>query len=367
VAAIVAFVALQLYHSAGWRERARPRLWAWTLAVQLVLTGFGFIPVLHPAIHGLGGFVAGSALLLLRRYWGWIAFAGIQAAIAAHVLVLTRLDVADVIYLMLVTVTTGLVVYGLSRLAGLAVELDEARREIARLAVVRERLRVAQDTHDLLGMGLSAVALKSDLARRLIGRDDAKARGELRALLRLAGQARAEVLAVTADGRRLSLRSELAAAAEVLASAGVHATVRAGPASLPEQVDTALATLLRETVTNVLRHAKARWCEIELTVDGGAARLRVTNDGARQAPEPQPQAEPGRRPGGRGLANLSARAMALGGGLSARAEGDRFELAAWVSLSPASARPGGEHPLAAGDPAHGVDEVVGGPVLDHES
>jgi two-component system sensor histidine kinase DesK len=369
VAAIAVLVALQLYHSTARRERARPRGWGWTLSAQLVLTGFGFVPVLHPAIHGLSGFVAGSALLLLPRYWGWIAFAGIQAAIAAHVLVLPRLDAADFVYLVLVTVTTGLVVYGLSRLTGLAVELDQTRRELARMAAVRERLRVAQDTHDLLGMGLSAVALKSDLAGRLIGRDDARARRELDALVRLAQQARAEVQAVTADGRRLSLRAELDAAAGVLASAGVPATIRTepGPAPLPEQVDAALATLLRESVTNVLRHARARSCEIELTVDEGAARLQITNDGVvdgiagdrRQAPE--------RQYGGRGLANLSARAAALGGRLSAHAEGGRFELTVWVPLPPASARLGDEHPLAAGHPAHGVDEGVGRPVLDQES
>jgi two-component system sensor histidine kinase DesK len=377
VAAIVALAALQFYHSTAWRERARPRGWPWTLSAQLLLTALGFFPVLHAAIHTLGGFVAASALLLLPGHWGWAAFVGIQAAIAAHVVVLPELGTAASAYALLMMVTTGLVVYGLSRLTGLAVELDEARRELARMAVLRERLRVAQDTHDLLGLGLSAIALKSDLIGRLIGRDDARARKELDALVRLSAQARADVLAVTADERRLSLRSELDAAADVLASADVEAAVRSelsGP-PLPEQVDLALAAVLREAVTNVLRHSSARRCEIELTVDEGAACLRVTNDGVPDgvAGEHQDQAQQqtvgreleGRR-GGRGLVNLSARAAALGGRLSTRAEGGRFELTVRVGLPAASVRPGGEHALAAGDPAHGVDEVVGGTVLDQE-
>jgi two-component system sensor histidine kinase DesK len=313
--------------------------------------------------------VAASALLLLPGHWGWTTFAGVQAAIALHTAVLPGLDTADFAYSLLLTVTTGLVVYGLSRLSGLAVELDEARRELARMAVVRERLRVARDTHDLLGLGLSAVALKSDLAGRLIGRDDARARAELDALVRLAGQARADVMAVAADERRPSLRAELDAAAEVLASAGVDAEVRADPSGerLPEEVDAVLATIVREAVTNVLRHARARRCEIELTVADGAARLRVANDGAGgESRDKARDEEPRRRPGGRGLANLSARAAALGGRLSTRAEGDRFELTVRVPLPAGSGRQGGEHPLAAGDPAHGVDEVVGGTVLDQE-
>jgi two-component system sensor histidine kinase DesK len=244
VAVIVVLMALQLYHSsAAWRG-ARPRDWAWTLSVQLLLTSLGFLPVLHSAIHTLGGFVAGSALLLLSARAGWTAFAGIQVAIAAHHMIgLPGLDTADILYGMVGTLTTGLVVYGLSRMAEVAVELEEARRKLARMAVVRERLRVAQDTHDLLGLGLSAVALKSDLAARLIGRDDARARRELDALLRLAAQSRADIRAVTTGEHGLSLRTELDAAGEVLASAGITTEVRAEPsgARLPEETDAVLA------------------------------------------------------------------------------------------------------------------------------
>ncbi|MCO1656423.1 sensor histidine kinase [Pseudonocardia humida] len=361
VVGVVALVALQLYHSTAWREHARPRGWPWTLAAQVLLLVLGYFPVLHATIHGLGGFVAGSALLLLPAGWGWAAFAGIQLAIAVHTLVLPGLDTADIVYSLVVTVTTGLVVYGLSRLAGLAVELDDTRRELARMAVVRERLRVARDTHDLLGMGLSAVALKSDLAGRLIDRADDRARAEIDALVRLGEQAGADVLAVTDDVHRLSLRTELDAAAEVLASAGVAADVRADRADepLPEEVDSVLATVLRESVTNVLRHARARRCGIELTVDATVAHLRVTNDG-RGEPRDQPQ-----RPGGHGLANLSARAAALGGSLSTRAEAGGFELTVRLPLA-GSAGQAGEQPLAAGGAADGVDEVVGGPGLDQE-
>lgn len=362
VIGVVVIVALQIYHSGAWREGVRPRFWAWTLAAQLVVLALGFFPVLHSTIHGLGGFVAGSALLLLPGRRGWALFAAVQGAIAVHALVLPGLDTADVVYSLLMTLTTALVVYGLSRMAGLAVELDATRRDIARLTVVRERLRVAQDAHDLLGLGLSAVALKSDLAGRLIGRDEVRAHAEIAALLQVAAQAGADVVAVTADTRHISLSAELSAAAEALASAGTLAEVRGAQSVdlLPDAVDAVLATVLREAVTNVLRHSAAGRCEVVLMVDATAAHLRVINDGVLVGPRGEASAPAG----GQGLSNLSARAMAVGGHVATRTVGSRFELSVRVPLKAPSGRT--EDPLPARDPAHGVDEVVGRTVLDQE-
>ncbi|WP_232667624.1 sensor histidine kinase [Pseudonocardia sp. TRM90224] len=365
VIGVVVIVALQLYHSTVWREGVRPRFWAWTLTAQLVVLALGFFPVLHSTIHGLGGFVAGSALLLLPGRWGWTIFAAVQAAIAVHTLVLPGLDTADVVYSLLMTVTTALVVYGLSRMAGLAVELDETRRDIARMTVVRERLRVAQDAHDLLGLGLSAVALKCDLAARLVGRDDARAQAEIAALVQLAAQAGADVVAVTADGHRISLRAELGAATEALASAGAVAEVRGERLveQLPDDVDAVLATVLREAITNVLRHSTAQRCAVDLAVEDGVAHLRVLNDGVSN--DRARAGGPSTQRGGRGLVNLSARAAAAGGAVVTHASGGSFELSVRVPLGSDGA--GGEDALAARDPAHGVDEVVGRAVLDQES
>jgi len=78
------------------------------------------------------------------------------------------------VYTAAISACFGLMAYGLSRLAGLAVRLANRREDLAAVAAVRERLRLARDTHDLLGLGLSTVALKSDLIAALIGRDDAR-------------------------------------------------------------------------------------------------------------------------------------------------------------------------------------------------
>lgn len=367
--------ALQLRHSLGRRAAARPRAWRLTLAAQTVLP-FAWLPAYDWNVLTLAGFAAGSALLFLPRRWAWPAFASVVAGVGVawslpvlgvYYGVGNRVvhTVADenitVLYQMGAVATAGIVVYGLSRLTDLAEQVEATRRELAREAVERERSRVAQDTHDLLGLGLSAVALKSDLAGRLIGRDEARARGELETLRRLTGQALAELRAVSAGEHAVSLRTELDAARDVLASAGVAVDVRTDPRGepLPADVDAMLAIVLREAVTNVLRHSTAVRCELELTAGNGEARLRVVNDGV---PD-----DAVRRSEGRGLANLAARAAASGGRLSSRSGNGRYELSVRAPLPAAASAPCGKDPLAAGDPAHGVDEDLREAVLDEEA
>ena len=332
VAAIVAIAALQLYHSLAGRAGIPRRVWSLTLPVQALLP---FTDYLNVSLLGMPGFPAGSALLLLTGWRAWAAFAVIAPSMAAYWLYLEPGDGDGVLYLLGVSTSTGLAVYGLSRLKDLAQELAETRREIARTAVEQERMRVARDTHDLLGLGLAAIALKCDLGVRLIGRDDGRARRELQSLVRLAAQARADIRAVTTGEHGLSLRAELDVARELLASTGMDVQVCTEPLEqLPADVEAVLATVLREAVTNVLRHARAARCEIEVVQDGQGVTLRVANDGRTdEAPDPAGEDKQGRGAGGHGLANLVARAAAAGGRLTVRPDGGHFELMVQVPLA----------------------------------
>ncbi|MBO3751693.1 hypothetical protein J5X84_36955 [Streptosporangiaceae bacterium NEAU-GS5] len=366
VAAIVAIVALQLHHSLAIRAGTRPRAWRLTLPLQILLP-FAAIAAMFgdlekTSLVGMVGFPAGSALLLLRGRRAWLVFALMAASVGVPRALLRpdQLDVA--LYYIGLEASTGLAVYGLSRLTALAEQLEAARRELARTAVNRERLRVAQDTHDLLGLGLSAIALKCDLAGRLIGRDDARAQGEVDALVRLTTRARADIRAVTSGEHGLSLQAELTAARDVLDSADVAVEVHfaAPDQPLPEQVEAVLATVLREAVANALRHARATRCEFDLIVGADAVSLTIVNDGvAEDAPKS--------RVGGHGLANLAARAEALGGHLTQRADAGGFTLTVRIPLPvEPSVRSGVEDAFAPGDPPHGVDEAVGRAVLEEE-
>jgi two-component system sensor histidine kinase DesK len=326
-----ALTVLQLRHSWPSPGARRPRGWPVTLALQALLT-YAMFPVTgwRPLITC--GFLAGTALLLLPARLGWIAFAAVTASVPVlwavkPVPTATSVEwVGAMFFLTTVAVVFGLLVYGLTRLAWLAVQLENLRGELARRAVLGERLRVARDTHDLLGLGLSAIAMRADLVVRLMDRADTRAAGELAELARICATARADIRLVTGEGRELPLDAEITAARDVLASAGID--VRADVClDLDRGFGAALVPVIREAVTNILKHSDARHCVLSMTAEDGQLRLLISNDGVGGDP---PLAEVGRT--GHGLDNLADRVESVGGRLVAGSDASWFRLVAEIPL-----------------------------------
>jgi two-component system sensor histidine kinase DesK len=159
-------------------------------------------------------------------------------------------------------------------------DMDDARRTAAELATARERLRLADDLHDILGHALEVVAFKSELAARLQGVDAERARLEMEEVQRVARESLTEVRAMVRETRGTDLVTELAGARAVLQSAGIALVVRGDPATVGPAARNVLGRVLREAMTNVLRHARPSRCTVEIEVVDGAARLAVVNDGA---------------------------------------------------------------------------------------
>nr|WP_246416375.1 sensor histidine kinase [Nocardioides luti] len=149
---------------------------------------------------------------------------------------------------------------------------DAARAE---LALVAERDRVARDVHDVLGHSLTVLSIKAELASRLIEVDPERARAELTSIQETARQALAEVRSTVGGLRAASLEAELAAAPRMLADAGIETRVVGTVADTDPRHRTLLAWVLRESLTNVVRHARASTVSIELSPQG----LVVADDG----------------------------------------------------------------------------------------
>ncbi|MDX2780776.1 histidine kinase, partial [Streptomyces caniscabiei] len=211
----------------------------------------------------------------------------------------------------------------------LAGRLDRARRLEAESAVKDERLRFAADLHDIQGHHLQVIALKSELAARLVERDPARAAAEMREVRQLSADALRDTRAVVRGYRRTALDDEIANAGKVLAAAGIDARTALEPASLPADLtDTGrhlLGLVMREATTNVLRHSRARYAEVDCRVVDGRARLRMTNDGADAHPVGTD---------GTGLVALDERLRAARGELTWHRDGDRFEVTASLPLGP---------------------------------
>ena len=333
-AVAVALVILQLRHSWPSRGIARPRGWPVTLFLQAVLT-YALVPLTgwHPLT--MLGFLAGSALLLVPGAPGWVTFAAVIASLPVLWAVNPIAGLSTVewlgamVFLTLDSAALGLLVYGLTRLAQLAVQLENLRGELARKAVAGERLRVARDTHDLLGLGLSAIAMKADLIGKLIGRDGARAGEEIAELARICATARADVRLVAGEARDLPLDAELAAARDVLASTGIDVRMCVG-ADPPPRAAAVLVPVVREAVTNILKHSSASYCALEMTADARLLHLSISNDGSGDTGS-RPLATDGRT--GNGLRNLAARLEAAGGDLTARREAGTFSLAVELPLA----------------------------------
>ena len=143
------------------------------------------------------------------------------------------------------------------------------------LEINEERNRMARDMHDILGHSLTVIALKSELATRLVDVAPDQARAELDEVQSLARSALADVRATVNSYRELSLAGELARATGVLTSAGIRADLPLTVEAVDPELRELFAWVVREGVTNVVRHAHASHCKVELTSDS----IEVTDDG----------------------------------------------------------------------------------------
>ncbi len=223
-------------------------------------------------------------------------------------------------------------------------ELSNAREEIARLAVTNERLRIARDLHDLLGHNLSLIALKSELARRLITVSPERATLEISDVEHVARTTLQEVREAVGRYRQLTLSGELHGAQEILAAAGIDCEIQGGQLAderLPTEIEAGLGWVMREGVTNVIRHSRAHHCRIRIGRDQSTVTVEITDDGP-MVRTGSPSSDP-RSSGdsGYGLRGLNERIIALGGYCEAGVgkEGG-FRLVVNVPLSLQSARPG---------------------------
>ncbi|MDA0635501.1 sensor histidine kinase [Nonomuraea sp. MCN248] len=315
-AIMLTVVALHYVNMRAGLGGRRPALFPLTLVLQALVTYVpdGLLPSGYSSVAA--PMLAGSVLVLLPLRWG----APLVAAMTLYgtYATWTGLPFAIVSFFFSLAVPiTGAMIYTLVRLARLAVELEEARAELAEAAVLKERLRISRDLHDGLGRSLTAIALKGDLAGRLLDRDPESARAEVTELVQVAREAAQDVRQVARGYRELSLMEETRRAVALLETSGVRCQTHLSEVRLPKPSDEALAWAVREAVTNIVRHSRATTCTITTSHRGGRLRLEIANDGVPDGPVV--------RRGG--LTGLAERAGQAGGTLATgRGDADGFLL-----------------------------------------
>jgi two-component system sensor histidine kinase DesK len=215
----------------------------------------------------------------------------------------------------------ALAVFGMRRAIQRSLELNAARKDMAELAVQEERNRFARDLHDILGHSLTVITVKAELAGKLIAANPARAAAEVADVESLARAALADVRAAVAGYRELSLAGELVSARAALQAAEIKADLPTAVDEVPEENRELFAWMVREGVTNVVRHSGAKRCTIRIS----ATQIEVLDDG--KGPTP------GGGASGHGLVGLRERADQAGASVQVgQAPGGGFRLAMNVGL-----------------------------------
>ncbi|MDA3625893.1 histidine kinase [Saccharopolyspora sp. WRP15-2] len=312
VATLVAFVR--------WAADDLLRVAPATVATTAAVWAFGaLVGDGRMAFFGIS-FVGALVVPRLSRWRGWAAvvLAGYVAAVGAARLLVSHQEAPEVL-IRYVLIPTGVtvVLVGLmfpnKRFYDIVAELEEAREREAELAVIRERVRFAGDLHDIQGHTLHVVKLKAALAQKLVGSDVERAEQELREIHDLVSETITQTKELAYAQRRLNLSAELENARNLFEAAGIDVRVDR-EADVDQRVGELLGQVLRETTTNILRHAQATQVRITLS----ASSISIVNDGAQRAPVTEL----------RGLAALAQRVAAEGGELSVDQHDGEFRTAA---------------------------------------
>jgi|SRR5579871_1293247 len=207
-------------------------------------------------------------------------------------------------------------------------KLRKADEEIEHLAKVAERERIARDMHDLLGHTLSLITLKAELARKLVDRDPQRAKQEMLEVEQTSRSALADVREAISGYRGEGLAAELVRARKTLETAGIAVNSDISELPLSPAQETVLALALREAVTNVVRHAQARQCNVRLGQRDNLCTLEIADNG-RGADAPE----------GNGLRGMRERLEALGGSLQRQSlAGTRLVIQLPLAQAPAALR-----------------------------
>ena len=306
------FVGLywSLLPPAAWLKRLGE---AWVLAALALMPAIATIVLVAGAPKSFAAlfvyFVVVCGMLLPER----IAVAVIAATTLAVGIAAAAWGASggQVAALVLTTLALGVMMSAFGRIARGNRELRAARHELARLAVSEERVRIARDVHDLLGHSLSVIALKSELAGKLVERDPRSAAAELADIQAVSRDALSEVRSAVLGYRSLRLDEALEGAKAALAAAGIDYRVDGGEVAVSAEVEAVLAWAVREGATNVVRHSNAEHCDIRIRRNRDSAAVEVDDDGSALD-------SAGRD--GSGLAGLAERAKGVRGRLEAGAK-----------------------------------------------
>ena len=301
----VGLVTLECSHRASLRSR-------WTSTIPAIAVGSLAAPVIATSmilfVYAAAYATFSEPRRMIPRWW---------VGLTVLTLLLTWI-VPDPLPWSLLSVLPVLIFIWIIGLTGLeereredeAIQLRMDNARVEHLSTMSERERIAGDLHDLLGHSLTGVVVRAQLVQRLAETEPQRAAAEAEVIERAAREALAQIRETVSGWRQVDLDTEIAAAADACEAVGVALTVTRDPGlTLIPSTERGRALALRESITNVVRHAHAQVCQVTLDLSDGAVRLSVADDG-----------RGGHAPEGQGLTGMRERISAVGGRVSRAGE-----------------------------------------------
>lgn len=224
------------------------------------------------------GFALGALVLLAPTVYG-AGIATVTGLGGGLLAVLNGADPGDMVVFMLVTATAAAAMGAVTVwLLSALVQAERGSQAQAMLAVTEERLRIARDLHDAAAQDLTVIGLIAELAEDMAGSDARQSARLARQIRDRANAALHQTRAALRGVDPLDLDGQLRTATQVLTCAGVATTIHDSLDRLPQPLSNYLASVVREAITNILRHSDATTCVISLTPYGEGIRLTVVND-----------------------------------------------------------------------------------------
>jgi two-component system sensor histidine kinase DesK len=278
------------------------------------IAGLSVFPILLAVLGGpdsliFATYVISAALMCLPRNAGFLIGLGFAVALAIG----TKMADGSINWTSVwVLFVLTLAMFSFNALISTIRQLKKAQVDMAKMAVAEERSRLARDLHDVLGHSLTTITVKAGLARRVLesSTDRERAIAEVRDVEELARQAMAEVRATVSGYRTPSLAAELVGARAALQAAGIAADLPQAVDDVAPGLPETFAYVVREGVTNVLRHSGATRCEVRL----GENWVEIRDNGTACGDAVSRSRENG---GGHGLSGLAERLAVVDGTIDA--------------------------------------------------
>jgi two-component system, NarL family, sensor histidine kinase DesK len=311
VAATVAFAALYLVTiTSGFQHSRREAMFdevapgrlarGLAAVVLLVLLALATVPALHADSLVFAIYIATASIAVLPLRLA-MTVVGAAAVAIVTTYALRPADRSNVSGTLLGLVLAVAAMRLARRVRERSFQLDRVRAQMTDLAIENERERMARDLHDILGHSLTVIVMKAELAKLLADREPDRVAAEVSDIERLARSALADVRATISGSREVTLSRELVHARSALMAAGIQPHLPGSVDDVPEGASALFGWVLREGVTNVVRHSGAANCWVRVT----PRSISVIDDGGGHAV--------GTRTSGQGLTGLTRRLAEVGG------------------------------------------------------